>query len=65
MSDIATILSLRKGDAYRMVMPHHTCPYGLRAKDLLKRSDYEVEDQSQVSVEKIAEWHLLRSGRQP
>jgi glutaredoxin len=29
---------------YRMVMPHHTCPYGLKAKDLLKRSGYIVED---------------------
>jgi glutaredoxin len=28
---------------YRMVMPEHTCPYGLKAKDLLKRSGYEVE----------------------
>jgi glutaredoxin len=27
-----------------MVMPHHTCPYGLKAKDLLRRSGYEVED---------------------
>ncbi|TFI59620.1 glutaredoxin [Sphingomonas parva] len=29
---------------YRMVMPHHICPYGLKAKDLLKRSGYQVED---------------------
>ncbi|WP_114228665.1 MULTISPECIES: glutaredoxin family protein [Sphingomonas] len=29
---------------YRMVMPTHTCPYGLKAKDLLRRSGYEVED---------------------
>tara|TARA_R110002020_G_scaffold14638_13_gene51853 strand:+ start:2863 stop:3603 length:741 start_codon:yes stop_codon:yes gene_type:complete len=27
-----------------MVMPGHTCPYGLKAIDLLKRSGYEVED---------------------
>jgi glutaredoxin len=27
-----------------MVMPSHTCPYGLKAVDLLKRSGYEVED---------------------
>jgi len=27
-----------------MVMTHHTCPYGLKAKDLLERSGYEVED---------------------
>src|SRR5688500_9343864 len=29
---------------YRMVMPSHTCPYGLKAVDLLRRSGYEVED---------------------
>jgi glutaredoxin len=27
-----------------MVMPEHTCPYGLKAKDLLRRSGYTVED---------------------
>ena len=29
---------------YRMVMPEHTCPYGLKALDLLKRRGFEVED---------------------
>lgn len=34
---------------YRMVMPGHTCPYGLKAKDLLKRSGYEVDDRHLTS----------------
>ena len=34
----------KKAVIHRMVMRHHTCPYGLKAKDLLKRSGYEVED---------------------
>jgi glutaredoxin len=34
----------KKAVLYRMVMPGHTCPYGLKAKDLLKRFGYEVED---------------------
>ena len=34
----------RKAVLYRMVMPGHTCPYGLKAKDLLQRSGYEVDD---------------------
>ena len=34
----------RKAILYRMVMQHHTCPYGLKAKDLLRRSGYEVDD---------------------
>ena len=29
---------------YRMVMPEHTCPYGLKSKDLLERQGYTVED---------------------
>ncbi|MBO0347408.1 glutaredoxin [Roseibium sp. CAU 1637] len=27
-----------------MVMPEHTCPYGLKSQDLLQRQGYEVED---------------------
>ena len=34
----------KKAVIYRMVMPSHTCPYGLKAVHLLKRSGYEVED---------------------
>ncbi|MGF7160163.1 glutaredoxin [Rhodoligotrophos appendicifer] len=34
----------RKAVLHRMVMPSHTCPYGIKAKDLLERSGYEVED---------------------
>ncbi len=34
----------RKATLYRMVMPTHSCPYGLKAKDLLRRQGYEVED---------------------
>lgn len=29
---------------YRMVMPGHTCPYGLKSKDLLQRQGFDVED---------------------
>ena len=29
---------------YRMVMPDHICPYGLKSKDMLERHGYEVED---------------------
>ena len=29
---------------YRMVMPTHICPYGLKARDLLRRRGYAVED---------------------
>jgi glutaredoxin len=33
-----------KAVLYRMVMPKHVCPYGLKAKDLLGREGYMVED---------------------
>lgn len=29
---------------YRMVMPEHVCPYGLKAKHLLERRGYRVDD---------------------
>ncbi|MGU3479146.1 MauE/DoxX family redox-associated membrane protein [Methylobacterium sp. D48H] len=34
----------RKAVLYRMATPEHTCPYGLKAKDLLERQGFEVED---------------------
>ena len=39
-----TQMAARKAVLYRMVMPQHTCPYGLKAKDLLERQSFEVED---------------------
>lgn len=29
---------------YRMVLPEHTCPFGVRAKQLLEQHGFEVED---------------------
>lgn len=34
----------KQATLYRMVMPEHTCPFGLKSLDLLKRHGYEVED---------------------
>ena len=34
----------KKATLYRMVMEHHTCPYGLKSKDLLQRQGYTVDD---------------------
>lgn len=49
MSDEATPKSGKAAVLYRMVMPHHVCPYGLKAKDLLKRSGYAVDDRHLVT----------------
>lgn len=38
---------------YRMVMPKHLCPYGLKAKDLLQRQGYIVEDNWLISREQV------------
>jgi len=29
---------------YRMVLPDHTCPFGVRAKEMLERGGFAVED---------------------
>ncbi|QNO27284.1 glutaredoxin [Sphingopyxis sp. OPL5] len=34
----------RQATLYRMVMPGHTCPYGLKAKYLLERKGFTVDD---------------------
>ena len=34
----------RRAILYRMVMDKHVCPYGLKAKDLLQRQGYTVDD---------------------
>src|SRR5215218_8938264 len=45
MSDMTNpAMTATKAVIHRMVMPSHTCPYGLKALHLLRRSGYEVED---------------------
>jgi glutaredoxin len=36
--------AIRQATLYRMVIPAHTCPYGIKAKDLLERQGFSVED---------------------
>ncbi|MFO8125525.1 MauE/DoxX family redox-associated membrane protein [Yoonia sp.] len=36
--------SAKSAILYRMVMPDHLCPFGLKSKDLLERHGYTVED---------------------
>jgi glutaredoxin len=45
MSDLSNHpTTVKKAILYRMVTPEHVCPWGLKARDLLGRSGYEVED---------------------
>lgn len=41
----------KRAQIYRMVMPCHTCPYGLKALHLLKSRGYTVEDHHLASRE--------------
>ena len=34
----------RSATLYRMVLPEHTCPFGVRAKQLLEQHGYAVDD---------------------
>lgn len=34
----------RKATLYRMILPDHTCPYGVRALQLLEDQGFEVDD---------------------
>ena len=38
---------------YRMVLPDHTCPYGVAAKEMLERAGYEVDDRILKSREEV------------
>ena len=44
MSAATATAPTRRATLYRMVMPEHVCPYGLKTKDLLRREGYTVED---------------------
>ena len=46
-------MSQRKAVLYRMKLPDHECPYGLRAKQLLEDAGYEVDDRLLTSREDV------------
>jgi len=43
----------RTATLYRMVLPDHTCPFGVRAKQMLEQNGYEVEDNILGSREEV------------
>jgi len=43
----------RKATIYRMVLPDHTCPFGVRAKRLLDEHGFEVEDRILSSRDEV------------
>ncbi len=38
---------------YRMILPDHTCPFGVRAKGLLEEAGFEVDDRILSSREEV------------
>jgi glutaredoxin len=43
----------RTATLHRMVLPDHTCPYGVRAKQMLEERGFEVDDQVLSSREEV------------
>jgi glutaredoxin len=43
--------SSNRATLYRMVLPDHVCPFGLKALDLLTRNGFEVDDRPLTSRE--------------
>lgn len=41
---------------YRMKLPDHECPFGLRAKKLLEDAGYQVDDRLLTSREQVDEF---------
>ena len=37
-------MAKRKAILYRMVLPDHVCPHGVRAKEALEAAGFEVDD---------------------
>ena len=46
----------RSATLYRMVLPDHVCPYGLRARQLLLDAGYQIDDReltTRIEVEAL------------
>ena len=43
----------RKAVLYRMVLPDHTCPFGVHAKELLENAGFAIEDRVLNSREEV------------
>ena len=43
----------REAVLYRMVLPDHTCPFGVHAKELLEEAGYKVDDRILKSRDEV------------
>ena len=54
----------RKATLYRMVLPDHVCPYGVRALQLLDHAGFEIEEHilaTRMEVDAFEEEHGVPS----
>lgn len=50
---MSTYSAAKHAELHRMVTAEHTCPYGLKALDLLQREGFEVDDRKLATREEI------------
>ena len=43
----------KKATLYRMVLPDHVCPYGVRAKEMLEQHGFAVDDRLLESRDEV------------
>ena len=43
----------RQAVLYRMVLPDHTCPYGVRAKEMLEEAGFDIDDRILSSRDEV------------
>ena len=43
----------RRATLYRMKLPTHECPYGLRAKELLEQAGFEIDEHLLTTREEV------------
>ena len=43
----------RTATLYRMVLPDHTCPFGVRAKEMLEKAGYTIDEHILASRDEV------------
>jgi glutaredoxin len=43
----------REATLYRMVLPEHTCPFGVKAKEMLEEAGYAIDEHVLASREEV------------
>ena len=46
-------MTSRTATLHRMVLPEHTCPFGVRAKAMLEQAGYDVDDRQMTTREEV------------